>query len=874
MKIILRILKWFALSIVFLLILLFCASLFLQNKVVNVFLNSINKNIATKIEVGTGSFSLISKFPKASVRLDKVVVLSSPDFDRTQFKKLNTDTLLFAKTVTLEFQMMDLIKGIYSIESVSVNEGTLNLYSDRSGKVNYEFYNDNAPSSGKEIVINLERIKVSDLLASYTNIATSLNIEGLIKSGLFKSRIAGNNIDFSANSAVRLSMLDIFPLYLNTSTSAVIDVNLHKSDSGIFFRKGLLKLDNFNFGISGMISSENKLDLNITGRDIDVSKIKNFLPEKSQQKLVEYQPYGILKIDCGLHGIIDRKNNPFITIDFSLSGGQILNKKSNIKLSKLSFSGSFSNGKLKCQESSILSLKEFRATLGSSGYSGSFHLKNFKNPGIDLNLSGDIILSEFIDFMNLKEVKHSEGSAGFKLRLSGDLPIKEKYSLSDIIDLNPEAEVQFKKMGFQISKNKVIIKDLNGKTKINRDLWSDGLSFSLNGQRIDIDGTFTGFSAWLAGRPVQIKARGNLAIENFLPSSILQDSSSADSKPTAFKLPDGIDLDFNLNIQNLIFKKFSANKIKGRLIYKSGLLSFKSFNFSSLDGYVSGDCFLARGDGNSFISRGNFNLDKIDINKAYYSFNNFGQDFIKAENISGTLSGKVSLLLPLDSMLNPIGKAATAEGKYTLTDGKLINFAPLKSLSRFIELSELETVSFSKVENDFYIRNNYVTVPQMDIQSSAADFTVSGKHGFENDYEYHVKMRLSVLLSKKVKKGKKYSTEFGSVEDDGLGRTSVFLKITGKGEDVKVGYDLKAANSKVKQNFKSEKESLKSILNKEYGWYKKDSTLKQEPAPKPKFRIQFDEMDSTQIKTDPAGTNKDAGNKSIFKKGKGNELKF
>jgi hypothetical protein len=874
MKIILRILKWLALSIVFLLILLFCASLFLQNKVVNIFLSSINKNIATKIEVGTGSFSLINKFPKASVRLDNVVVLSSPDFDRTQFRKSNTDTLLRAKSVTLEFQMMDLLKGIYSIESISVSEGTLNLYSDKWGKVNYEFYDDKAPSSGKEIVINLDKIKVTNLLTSYTNIATSLNIDGLIKTGLFKSRIAGNNIDFSATSAVQVSRLDIFPLYLNTSTSAAIDINLHKSDSGIVFRKGILKLDNFNLGISGMISSENKLDLSITGRNIDVSKIKKFISEKSRVKLVEYQPSGILRIDCGIHGFIDRINNPLITINFSLLNGQILNKKSNIKLSKLSFSGNFSNGRLKRQESSKLSIKEFKATLGSSGYSGSFDLENFKNPRIDLNLSGDIILSEFINFMNLKEVRHSEGSAGFKLKLSGNLPIKEKYTLSDIINLNPEAEVQFKSMGFQISKNKVIVKNLNGKTNINNDLWSDGLSFSLNGQRFNIDGTFTGFSDWLAGRPVQIKAKGNLSIENFLPSAFLQDSSSVTSNPRAFKLPDGIDLDFNLNIDNLSYKKFSANKIKGRLIYKSGLLSFKSFNISSLDGSISGDCFLARGEGNSFISRGNFDLDKIDINKAYYSFNNFGQDFIKAENISGTLSGKVSLLLPLDSLLNPIARAATAEGKYTITDGKLINFSPLKSLSRFIELSELETVSFSKVENEFFIRNNSVTVPQMDIQSSAADFTISGKHSFENDYEYHVKMRLSVLLSKKVKKGKKYSTEFGSVEDDGLGRTSVFLKVTGKGEDVKVGYDLKAANTKVKQNFKSEKETLKSILNKEYGWYKKDSTVKQQTAPKPKFRIQFDETDTTQIKTDPAGTNKDRGNKSIFKKGKENELIF
>jgi hypothetical protein len=197
----------------------------------------------------------------------------------------------------------------------------------------------------------------------------------------------------------------------------------------------------------------------------------------------------------------------------------------------------------------------------------------------------------------------------------------------------------------------------------------------------------------------------------------------------------------------------------------------------------------------------------------------------------------------------------------------LINFDPVKSLSRFIELSELENITFSKLENDFYIRNNYIAIPQMDIRSSASDFTVSGKHDFENNYEYHVKMYLSELLSKKAKKNKPYSTEFGAVEEDGLGRTSVFLKITGKGEDIKVGYDMKAASGNIKKNLKTEKQNLKSILNKEYGWFKKDSTIKQETAPKPRFRIEWEETDSTKTQPDTSRVNKEGGiNRSIKKK--------
>jgi hypothetical protein len=776
--------------------------------------------------------------------------------------------------VSLEFKMMDLIKGIYNIESISLNGGKMNLYSDSSGMVNYEISIKNSSSSDKEFVINLERINVSNLNTTYVNIATRLDINGSIKNGRFKSRIVGNNIDFTANSDLQLSYLEIFPVFLKTSTAASLDLNLHKSDSGIFFRKGTLKIESFNFGISGMISVDNKLDLKITGRNIDISKIKKFLPEKFLKKFMEYTPTGIMRIDCGLNGLIDRKNNPDIAINFSLENGHVSYEKSKIKLNKLSFSGNFNNGKLKSPATSVLLINQIKATLGSADYSGSFIVENFKSPKIDLIFSGDVIPSELTEFFNLKKISWSEGSIRLNLKLSGNLALKDKYSLTDFMRLNPKAVLQFKSLSIGLNNNKVVIKDINGNIMVARHLWTEDFSFSYNDQRVKIDGNFTNLPAWLAGEPVYIKAVANLSIGNLIPSYFIPDSSSVSAKQTSFKLPDGVDFDINLSIDNLTYKKFSASNIKGKLIYKPGILSFKSFNLKSLDGYISGDCFMAREKGKSFISHGIFKLDRIDINKAFVTFNNFGQDFLKAENIAGSLSGNLSILMPLDSMLNPNAKGTTAEGQYTITDGALINFDPVKSLSRFIELSELENITFSKLENDFYIRNNYIAIPQMDIRSSASDFTISGKHDFDNIYEYHVKMYLSELNSKKAKKNKPYSTEFGAVEEDGLGRTSIFLKITGKGEDIKVGYDMKAASGNIKKNLKTEKQNLKSILNKEYGWFKKDSTIKQETVPKPRFRIEWEETDSTKTQLDTSRVNKEGGINRIFKKKNGPDLLF
>ncbi|HOW41478.1 MAG TPA: hypothetical protein PL123_13105, partial [Bacteroidales bacterium] len=185
----------------------------------------------------------------------------------------------------------------------------------------------------------------------------------------------------------------------------------------------------------------------------------------------------------------------------------------------------------------------------------------------------------------------------------------------------------------------------------------------------------------------------------------------------------------------------------------------------------------------------------------------------------------------------------------------------------FIELSELENIHFDKLENDFFIRNKFFYLPQMEVNSSAADLSVNGKHSFGNSFEYHVKIRLSELLSKKRKKADKTVTEFGVVEDDGLGRTSLLLKIMSTGGDIKVAYDVKAAGEKVKSGIKSEKKNLKKILNEEYGFFSKDTITEQKPAEKKtRFRISWDESEN-QTENKAADTaKKDNTIRSLFRK--------
>ena len=400
----------------------------------------------------------------------------------------------------------------------------------------------------------------------------------------------------------------------------------------------------------------------------------------------------------------------------------------------------------------------------------------------------------------------------------------------------------------------MVFEEMNGNVLVSNTVKTNNFRVRYRGEDIKIDGEFRNFPEWLSGRRVLMIGAGNVTFNRFDPESFFSSDPYSDKPPdnlTGINLPGDIMLDFKFKIDNFTYKLFSSTNATGYFNYKPRVLTFKSLNMESLNGLISGDGFISQNNNKSFIAKGTFNVNNIDVNKAFTSFHNFGQDFLKAENIEGTLSGSLSLLLPMDSMMNPQIKSVTAEGKYLLVNGTLINFDPVKQLSSFIELSELENIRFEQMENDFFIRNNFLYIPQMDVKSSAVDLTVNGRHSFDNDYEYHVKLLLSEILSKKRKKMKTNITEFGTVEDDGLGRTSIFLKIVGKGEEIKVSYDIKAAGTELKNNIKNESQTLKGILNQEYGWFKNDSTVNVKKKPvekKSRFRITWDETDTKRIR--------------------------
>jgi hypothetical protein len=869
MKFTFKIIRLFVIMIISVSVILISTSFLMQDKISDIIIGALNKKISTKLDVGSFKLSFIRKFPKASLDLKDVVVHSTSNYNSHAFPYISTDTLLAVRKVSVEFRIYDILKGNYNIERMILKAGMMNLFTDTAGHVNYEISVKNSGTDGDNLTINLEKVNLTDIKINYYNLATKLMIGGLIKEGKLKSRISGDNIDFTATAETQIYSFLLYNKKITKPFKTDLNLALISSRSGIEIKKGNLNIENWDFGLNGNISHENILDFNIIGNNIDLSKIRSYLPEKYQKLISEYNPSGILNIHSTIRGPLTRTSNPHIEIYFFLDNGHIAYGKSNLAVDDLSFSGFFSNGSENLPETSSILIKDFKANLGSSQYTGSFMMTQFDHPRVKLKLKGRIIPQEVKEFFNLMKISTSGGYVDLNIKLESNISIKEKYTLSDIVDMNPEADLVFNSFTIGLKNNKIMFNQVNGNLSYSDSVLVKNFQFTYNGQRIKIDGEFRNFPDWLAGKPVKMIVSADVMFSVLYPEQFLKNSalySSSNPNQEVLNLPDDIILDINYKIDTLIYKSLSSSEITGFLSYRPRLLTFISLNMNSLSGMISGNGFIAQNKDKTFTARADVKVTEIDVNRAFKTFHNFGQDFIKAENITGRLSGSLSFLLPMDSTLIPLKKSLTAEGKYVLGNGGLINFEPVKQLSSFIELSELENISFEKMENEFYIRNNYLFIPQMDIKSSAADLAVNGKHSFDNDYEYHIKILLSEILSKKRKIVKRNNTEFGVVEDDGLGRTSLLLKIENIGNEFKVGYDVKALSSGIKNNLKKERQSLKNILNEEYGWYKNDSTAKQKTPGKSRFRINWEENDSVSDFPDPSAGKKESIMKSFFRK--------
>jgi hypothetical protein len=327
-------------------------------------------------------------------------------------------------------------------------------------------------------------------------------------------------------------------------------------------------------------------------------------------------------------------------------------------------------------------------------------------------------------------------------------------------------------------------------------------------------------------------------------------SGNARKKGYVSLFPRRMHMNARLHTSGFDAAKFHATDLSLKVSLIGDSMYIPEFSLKFLDGSITGNALISQNKKHEVSITCNSISQQINIQELFIAFNNFAQNFIVDKNIKGKLNGTIGFFAQWDSTLRFMPKTLEANGKIEITDGELVQFEPMMKLSKYINVDELRHIRFQKLKNDIHIQDRTVTIPEMDIHSTAFNISAAGQQTFDNLFEYHINVLLSEVLFNKARKKKKEMDEF-MIEDDPKSQTIIPLVIAGTPNDFYVKFDRKRAFPLTRRNAEKlpvQKSELPAAGNFKIEWEEArtepPATLKKSDEIQNKeedFKIEWDE---------------------------------
>lgn len=772
-----------------------------QDDIKKLFIAEVNKQINVSIDVENLELTLFQDFPNVTLLLQNIVVHNHPDFPTHKFPKLTHDDILQASTLKLHADALELLKEKkIKIKNIEIVSGILIVLVDEKGNTNIELITKENDSSGE---LNIEKILAKNITANFYQLANKSNT--ILSNATLKTKL----IQSSEKTIVEgtFTVQDFF--YTQAKTNTHIQ-NMNGNAK--------LAINNEKFEIETMNVSSNLGDIEVYKGSFakDMYEIqlkfqrleaKEIIPLIFEETLDKYD---INAVFYGELALFSNNNKTSLKTFLSANDGNFHYENKLYTAKNLKFS--FTSADITNQSTYILEVTEGQLLSDDLNASVKLNITDFNKRNLTLSTNLQYVIRDYknenikidscllnLDVKNLS--LHFPDSFNIKKAINKELILKGK--LSNLYGkLNNSYVIENLGSLFEINNSALIISNLNFTENKN--------TYAISAKIPDIEEIINNNF---------LKLKANVSVSDFdLAYHLSQLKQSAEKSKLTY------DVIINFESSHFKYKLFNAQNVTGLLTYTNNTTNLIATEFSSCGGKIELNANLRTLE-NAYFIGSEIVITNIDIDSLFYSFENFNQDFILDSHLKGKTTGTLLITSEFNTDFEFNWQRLNAELNFSITNGELINFEPMENLSRFADVNELNHIKFSKLENTIFIKDQMVTIPQMEIKSSAFNMAISGTHDFNNNFSYHLQLLLSDIISKRRTK-KNLDAEFGEVEDDGEGRTMLFLNIEGTPDDYKVKYDRKKAREKVSDDFKTEKKELKNIFKEEFKIFKKDTTLR------------------------------------------------
>ncbi len=792
-----------------------------------VIIGKLNEQLNTKVAVGEIRYSLIKHFPYLSATFQSVTISGS-----LPLKDHDNKPFLQADEVILDMNIAEalLFKNI-RVKRIVVADGSIHLFKNRKGQKNWNILKDKEPkkTDRKPNAVEIHLLRIVNTQYSYQEESSGFGIQGKIRKAQWEGGWWTGSTGYVQIKQDGLVVKTQQGEMYNIPDGFVFNTHVQTDQNAMHLDKGRVVMGGVPIDFTGELGENLKskgISLQMHAGKVKAEEVLQYL----EKRKVLHLKAGRLRGNISVDGELSWKGSGPFHLNTRVTGDHFVfspaTKKQVLKADKWEAEITLHTGK-----SSRVSVHILPSTVrfAHSGVTAEmlWEIRDKKGSPVNVFLKGKMKMKDLYGWTGenfSKIIRNGNVSGKIKVEIpsgmfkSGahnnlsDLKVSGQLSLRDLVIFNDSV---------------LYVTKLDAKIIPGRDIALQGNNVLWSGNPWQIRGKVENMMRFLEGKGPAVfntDLKGTkLDIEEML--SFFRFIGDVSDKPGNTERKTRIPLiRSNIYVDTLYYKGFTAGDAKGYLNYDDPVVLLKHVTFASMEGRCSGEMELNLNEKGSDQVKTYLEPEHVNVKKLFYSFRNFNQDFIRAENLKGYVSGSIAFQARFDSNGNVIKPSILSDSYLEISRGELIGFEPLYKLSGYIRLSELKDIRFSTLKNEIFIHDQQVVIPDMQVKSSALDLSVSGIHHFEGDYDYRIGISLSDYLARKAKKGNQNNPEFGNViEEDDEGKTTLFLRYTGNGKESGVYYDKKRVKEKISRDLREEKKRLKMILQEETGMSHKDS---------------------------------------------------
>lgn len=785
------------------------SSYILDKKIKTLLVSEINKQLTAEVKVGKVNLNLIRRFPQVSLHLSGVRIGSLPG---------DTAPLLSAEHLYLRFNLLQLIRGNYTLKHIELSDGDLNLLIPKNGDPNYLILKPGKGDSSSQFSLDLRRVSIRNIHVKYRSLPDSMVLGFFCIKNTLKGKFSSDKYMLRAYGKLRLDPCLIAGHQYFTGQEA--DLNLHlnidNTHNRYTFQKGELNIEGLPFTLTGTVTDQPHngiLDLAVEGRKVNLRHLAGLLPESLDHIKELYDFDGDIEFRGTITGGYSNGSSPALKFGFSIDKGQVEHTSNHIALKEIQCKGEF----LADKENTGFTLSGFSAAFPDGSIKGDLSIQNLDNPEIATVLVVESGISQLLEFFAFSDIEKASGRISANLQVQGTVSFGDDFDIRQIQHCKTSGNIRLSDVSGQFP-GYPEVSGIQGTLILqNNEIKASGVTGAMGHELFVLSVTLSNLVPFLVNQQNGLTMQGNMKISAFNAENFRQSASSKEksSGKSMMVMPDWIRGTMGLQCDAFRSGAFSATEVRAKVTLVPGTVRVDKLSMNTCDGRIAGAVVLVQKNDKSLILEADLETEKTNISALFRQFDNFGQDDLTWKELSGLLTGKIRFSAPLKPDGNPQWPLVEAIADLKVEEGVLSGYAPVMELSKYTRIEDLSVIRFHTLENQLRITGNKVIIPAMFIRSDAADLTVSGIHSFNDTIDYHLSILLSEVLSRKAKQRNQDKADLME-EQDTRGRLTLHLSITGTSAKPVVKYDRREQRKIVKQELKNEKETVKGLFKREF----------------------------------------------------------